>query len=103
MVKVALEEEEVIRLPDALSISCAASTGFQLSCCTPLTYLTYTASWSPGEDSQGRTLSEMSDRMRLALPGSPGHGSGWVLGGMSLRASSALLTEPLYHTLPILQ
>lgn len=61
MVEVPLKEEEVVRLPDALSISCATSTGFQLSCCTPLTNLAYTAIWSPGEDSQGRRLSEMSD------------------------------------------
>lgn len=60
LVKVPLQEEEVVRLPDALSISCTASTGFQLSCCIPLT-TDYTATWSPGEDSQGRTLSETSD------------------------------------------
>lgn len=61
MVGVPLEEKEVVRLPDALSISCAASTGFQLSCCIPLINSAYTATWSPGEDGQGRRLSEMSD------------------------------------------
>ncbi|XP_052042169.1 adhesion G-protein coupled receptor F3 [Apodemus sylvaticus] len=65
-VKVALEEEEVIRLPDALSISCAASTGFQLSCCTPLTYSAYTATWSPEEDSQA-SLQNMSDSQCFVL------------------------------------
>nr|AAW23327.1 G-protein coupled receptor 113-like protein [Mus musculus] len=71
LVKVPLQEEEVVRLPDALSISCTASTGFQLSCCIPLT-TDYTATWSPGEDSQA-SLQKMSDSQCfvLAVPHCP--------------------------------
>lgn len=53
MVRVPLQATDVARLPDQLSISCAASSGFQLSCCIPNTHLGYTASWSPGADSKG--------------------------------------------------
>lgn len=52
VVQVPLEEKEVVLLPDKLSISCAASDGFQLSCCFPRTNLAYTATWSPGEGSE---------------------------------------------------
>nr|XP_034369879.1 adhesion G-protein coupled receptor F3 [Arvicanthis niloticus] len=62
VVRVPLEEEEVVRLPDALSISCAASTGFQLSCCIPLTNLTYTATWSPGEDGQASLQKQLDSQ-----------------------------------------
>uniref|UniRef100_A0A2K6FQ92 Adhesion G protein-coupled receptor F3 n=1 Tax=Propithecus coquereli TaxID=379532 RepID=A0A2K6FQ92_PROCO len=50
VVRVSLEVADVARLPDQLSISCATSPGFQLSCCIPRTNLAYTAAWSPGED-----------------------------------------------------
>ncbi|XP_026889170.2 adhesion G-protein coupled receptor F3 isoform X4 [Acinonyx jubatus] len=49
VVKVPLQATDVARLPDQLSISCATSPGFQLSCCLPSTHLVYTASWSPAE------------------------------------------------------
>ncbi|XP_012925570.1 adhesion G-protein coupled receptor F3 [Heterocephalus glaber] len=51
-VKVPLQKAEVARFPDELSIACAASPGFQLSCCFPSTNLVYTAAWSPREGSQ---------------------------------------------------
>uniref|UniRef100_A0A2K5CPD0 Adhesion G protein-coupled receptor F3 n=1 Tax=Aotus nancymaae TaxID=37293 RepID=A0A2K5CPD0_AOTNA len=52
VVKVPLKATDVARLPDQLSISCATSPGFQLSCCIPSTNLVYTAAWSPGEGSR---------------------------------------------------
>ncbi|XP_040352185.1 adhesion G-protein coupled receptor F3 isoform X2 [Herpailurus yagouaroundi] len=52
VVKVPLQATDVARLPDQLSISCATSPGFQLSCCLPSTQLVYTASWSPAEDNK---------------------------------------------------
>uniref|UniRef100_A0A673UR35 Adhesion G protein-coupled receptor F3 n=1 Tax=Suricata suricatta TaxID=37032 RepID=A0A673UR35_SURSU len=52
VVKVPLQATDVARLPDQLSVSCATSPGFQLSCCLPSTHLTYTASWSPAEGSK---------------------------------------------------
>ncbi|XP_021084877.1 adhesion G-protein coupled receptor F3 isoform X2 [Mesocricetus auratus] len=66
VVQVPLEEKEVVRLPDELSISRASSSGFQLSCCIPLTNLTYTATWSPGEGSQA-SLHNFSDSQCLVL------------------------------------
>uniref|UniRef100_A0A8C8TYY8 Adhesion G protein-coupled receptor F3 n=1 Tax=Peromyscus maniculatus bairdii TaxID=230844 RepID=A0A8C8TYY8_PERMB len=66
VVQVPLKTEDVVRLPDELSISCAASTGFQLSCCVPLTKLNYTALWSPGEGSQA-SLYNTSDSQCLVL------------------------------------
>ncbi|CAO2604064.1 Adhesion G-protein coupled receptor F3, partial [Lemmus lemmus] len=66
VVQVPLEEKEVVLLPDKLSISCAASAGFQLSCCFPRTNLAYTATWSPGEGSQA-SLQNMSDSQCLVL------------------------------------
>lgn len=53
VVRVPLRETDVTRLPDQLSISCATSPGFQLSCCIPRTHLGYMASWSPREGSEG--------------------------------------------------
>uniref|UniRef100_A0A8D1CB78 Adhesion G protein-coupled receptor F3 n=1 Tax=Sus scrofa TaxID=9823 RepID=A0A8D1CB78_PIG len=52
VVRVPLRETDVTRLPDQLSISCATSPGFQLSCCIPRTHLGYVASWSPREGSE---------------------------------------------------
>lgn len=66
VVQVPLEEKEVVLLPDKLSISCAASAGFQLSCCFPRTNLAYTATWSPGEGSKV-SLQNMSDSQCLVL------------------------------------
>uniref|UniRef100_A0A8C8YRB3 Adhesion G protein-coupled receptor F3 n=1 Tax=Prolemur simus TaxID=1328070 RepID=A0A8C8YRB3_PROSS len=57
VVRVPLEVTDVARLPDQLSISCAASPGFQLSCCIPpRTNPAYTAAWSPGEDGKASSL-----------------------------------------------
>lgn len=53
VVRVPLQVTDVAQLPDQLSISCATSPGFQLSCCFPRTHLSYTASWSPIEGSKG--------------------------------------------------
>ncbi|XP_039094194.1 adhesion G-protein coupled receptor F3 [Hyaena hyaena] len=50
--KVPLQETDVARLPDQLSVSCTTSPGFRLSCCLPSTHLVYTASWSPAEGSK---------------------------------------------------
>uniref|UniRef100_A0ABK0LC53 Adhesion G protein-coupled receptor F3 n=1 Tax=Rattus norvegicus TaxID=10116 RepID=A0ABK0LC53_RAT len=66
VVKMPLEEKDVVRLPEELSISCAASTGFQLRCCIPLTNMAYTATWSPGEDSQA-SLQNMPDSQCFVL------------------------------------
>ncbi|XP_063479982.1 adhesion G-protein coupled receptor F3 isoform X6 [Symphalangus syndactylus] len=52
VVRVPLKATDVARLPYQLSISCATSPGFQLSCCIPSTNLAYTAAWSPGEGSK---------------------------------------------------
>uniref|UniRef100_A0A8C6CSG8 Adhesion G protein-coupled receptor F3 n=1 Tax=Moschus moschiferus TaxID=68415 RepID=A0A8C6CSG8_MOSMO len=52
VVRVPLQATDVTGLPDQLSISCATSPGFQLSCCIPSTHLGYTASWSPREGGQ---------------------------------------------------
>ncbi|XP_078205835.1 adhesion G-protein coupled receptor F3 isoform X3 [Callithrix jacchus] len=52
VVKVTLKATDVARLPVRLSISCATSPGFQLSCCIPSTNLVYTVAWSPGEGSR---------------------------------------------------
>lgn len=79
MVKVPLQVTDVARLPDQLSISCATSPGFQLSCCLPSTHLVYTASWSPAEGSKGTSaVSGSGDKGQLVsskqlavqLPGS---------------------------------
>ncbi|KAI5125159.1 Adhesion G-Protein Coupled Receptor F3 [Manis pentadactyla] len=56
VVRVPLQATDVARLPDQLSISCAASPGFQLSCCVPSTHPTYMLSWSPGEGSKASLL-----------------------------------------------
>ncbi|KAM4803969.1 adhesion G-protein coupled receptor F3 [Urocitellus parryii] len=56
VVKVPLQQKEVARIPEKLSISCATSSGFQLSCCIPRTHLAYTAAWSPEEGSQASLL-----------------------------------------------
>uniref|UniRef100_A0A8D2DKF8 Adhesion G protein-coupled receptor F3 n=1 Tax=Sciurus vulgaris TaxID=55149 RepID=A0A8D2DKF8_SCIVU len=56
VVRVPLQEAEVARVPEQLSISCATSSGFQLSCCIPKTHLAYTAAWSPDEGSQASLL-----------------------------------------------
>ncbi|XP_051011869.1 adhesion G-protein coupled receptor F3 [Acomys russatus] len=66
VVTLPLEEKEVVRLPSKLSVSCATTTGFQLSCCTPLTNLAYTATWSPGENGQA-SLHNMLDSQCLVL------------------------------------
>lgn len=68
LVRVPLQATDVARLPDQLSISCATSPGFQLSCCIPYTPLGYLASWSPGEGSEG-----------TKGPGWQGQGRGAVL------------------------
>ncbi|KAM5317931.1 adhesion G-protein coupled receptor F3 [Glossophaga mutica] len=61
-VRVPLQAADVTRLPDQLSISCAASPGFQLSCCIPRTALGYVASWSPGEGSEASLFNQPSDQ-----------------------------------------
>uniref|UniRef100_A0A8C0XL09 Adhesion G-protein coupled receptor F3 n=1 Tax=Castor canadensis TaxID=51338 RepID=A0A8C0XL09_CASCN len=66
LVQVPLQETEVARFPDQLSISCANSSGFQLSCCFPMTNLAYRAAWSPMEDSQV-SLYNISDSQCLVL------------------------------------
>uniref|UniRef100_A0A8C6RGS6 Adhesion G protein-coupled receptor F3 n=1 Tax=Nannospalax galili TaxID=1026970 RepID=A0A8C6RGS6_NANGA len=65
-VQVPLEEKEVTRLPDQLSISCATSPGFQLSCCIPRTNVAYIAAWSPNKDSQA-SMHNTSDSQCLVL------------------------------------
>ncbi|XP_065784780.1 adhesion G-protein coupled receptor F3 [Muntiacus reevesi] len=52
VVRVPLQATDVTGLPDQLSVSCATSPGFQLSCCIPSAHLGYTASWSPREGGQ---------------------------------------------------
>ncbi|XP_071068010.1 adhesion G-protein coupled receptor F3 isoform X1 [Dasypus novemcinctus] len=61
-VRVPLQARDVARLPDQLSISCAASPGFQLSCCLPSTHLAYPASWSPTEGSHASVFNVSSAR-----------------------------------------
>ncbi|XP_053444155.1 adhesion G-protein coupled receptor F3 isoform X1 [Nycticebus coucang] len=56
VVRVPLKVTDVTRLPDQLSISCATSPGFQLSCCIPSTDSAYTAAWSPREDSKASSF-----------------------------------------------
>ncbi|NP_001138640.1 adhesion G-protein coupled receptor F3 isoform 1 precursor [Homo sapiens] len=58
VVRVPLKATDVARLPYQLSISCATSPGFQLSCCIPSTNLAYTAAWSPGEGSKASSFNE---------------------------------------------
>uniref|UniRef100_A0A5F4VSS3 Adhesion G protein-coupled receptor F3 n=1 Tax=Callithrix jacchus TaxID=9483 RepID=A0A5F4VSS3_CALJA len=58
VVKVTLKATDVARLPVRLSISCATSPGFQLSCCIPSTNLVYTVAWSPGEGSRAFSFNE---------------------------------------------
>ncbi|CAK6435000.1 unnamed protein product [Pipistrellus nathusii] len=60
--RVPLQAADVAPLPDQLSISCASSPGFQLSCCIPYTPLGYTASWSPAEGSEASSFSTPGDR-----------------------------------------
>lgn len=60
VVRVPLQATDVTGLPDQLSVSCAASPGFQLSCCTPSAHLGYTASWSPREGGQGMERGRLS-------------------------------------------
>lgn len=74
LVRVSLQAADVARLPDRLSISCAASAGFQLRCCVPGTHLGYTASWSPGEGSEGMD-------------------GGWLSGASGQRAAGLLSAE----------
>nr|KAF6428871.1 adhesion G protein-coupled receptor F3 [Molossus molossus] len=62
VVRVPLQAADVAQLPDQLSVSCATSPGFQLSCCIPHTYLGYTASWSPGEGSEASLFNTPSDQ-----------------------------------------
>ncbi|XP_065746921.1 LOW QUALITY PROTEIN: adhesion G-protein coupled receptor F3 [Phocoena phocoena] len=52
MVRVPLQVTDVAGLPDQLSISCATSPGFQLSCCIPSAHLGYTASRSPRDGNE---------------------------------------------------
>nr|XP_008252878.1 adhesion G-protein coupled receptor F3 isoform X3 [Oryctolagus cuniculus] len=71
-VSVPLEASDVAQLLDQPSVTCTGSSGFQLSCCTPKTPLTYTASWSPGEDSQASLLHTPSSQcLVLAVPHCP--------------------------------
>ncbi|XP_021572988.1 adhesion G-protein coupled receptor F3 [Carlito syrichta] len=56
VVRVPLRKTDVARLPDQLSISCATSPGFQLSCCIPSTNLAYTVTWSPREGSRASSF-----------------------------------------------
>ncbi|XP_054964122.1 adhesion G-protein coupled receptor F3 isoform X1 [Pan paniscus] len=58
VVRVPLKATDVARLPYQLSISCATSPGFQLSCCIPSTNLAYAAAWSPGEGSKASSFNE---------------------------------------------
>lgn len=53
MVRVPLQVTDVAGLPDQLSISCATSPGFQLSCCIPSAHLGYTASRGPRDGNEG--------------------------------------------------
>lgn len=69
--RVPLQAADVAQLPDQLSISCASSPGFQLSCCIPYTPLGYTASWSPAEGSEGT-----NGRPWLGGRGGAGRGEG---------------------------
>ncbi|XP_016064690.1 PREDICTED: adhesion G-protein coupled receptor F3 [Miniopterus natalensis] len=62
VVRVPLKATDVARLPDQLSISCATSPGFQLSCCIPYTPLGYVASWSPAEGSEASLFNTPSDQ-----------------------------------------
>lgn len=65
--RVSLQATDMAQLPDQLSIACATSPGFQLSCCIPSTRAAYTASWSPREGSEGME--------RRWLPGVRGEGA----------------------------
>ncbi|XP_037862591.1 adhesion G-protein coupled receptor F3 isoform X3 [Chlorocebus sabaeus] len=58
VVRVPLKATDVAQLLDQLSISCATTPGFQLSCCIPSTNLAYTATWSPGEGSKASSFNE---------------------------------------------
>ncbi|XP_054557239.1 adhesion G-protein coupled receptor F3 [Talpa occidentalis] len=72
MVKLPLQATEVTQLPDQLSISCATSPGFQLSCCIPRTHQEYTASWSPAEGSQASLVNTSASQcLVLALQRCP--------------------------------
>nr|XP_012643617.1 adhesion G-protein coupled receptor F3 isoform X4 [Microcebus murinus] len=51
---------------EQLSVSCATSPGFQLSCCLPRTNLAYTAAWSPGADGEASSFN-MSGSQCLVL------------------------------------
>ncbi|XP_054422320.1 adhesion G-protein coupled receptor F3 [Pteronotus mesoamericanus] len=62
VVRVPLQAADVTRLPDQLSISCAASPGFQLRCCIPPTPLGYLASWNLGEGSEASLLNQPDDQ-----------------------------------------
>ncbi|XP_039743551.1 adhesion G-protein coupled receptor F3 [Pteropus medius] len=62
VVRVPLQVTDVAQLPDQLSISCATSPGFQLSCCFPRTHLSYTASWSPIEGSKASLFDKPGDQ-----------------------------------------
>ncbi|XP_059516356.1 adhesion G-protein coupled receptor F3 isoform X3 [Myotis daubentonii] len=62
LVRVPLRATDVARLPDRLSISCAASPRFHLSCCIPYTPLGYMASWSPGEGSEASLFNTPGDQ-----------------------------------------
>ncbi|XP_036191025.1 adhesion G-protein coupled receptor F3 [Myotis myotis] len=62
LVRVPLRATDVARLPDRLSVSCATSPRFQLSCCIPYTPLGYMASWSPGEGSEASLFNTPGDQ-----------------------------------------
>ncbi|XP_048209242.1 adhesion G-protein coupled receptor F3 [Perognathus longimembris pacificus] len=65
-IEVPLQEADVAQLPDQLSISCATSPSFQLSCCVPTTNVVYSTSWSPMEGSQA-SFHNMSGSQCLVL------------------------------------
>ncbi|XP_006880767.1 PREDICTED: probable G-protein coupled receptor 113 [Elephantulus edwardii] len=71
-VRVPLQEADVALLPDKLSVSCAASSGFQLSCCFPGTHPPYKASWSPDEGSTVSLLNKLGSQcLVLTVPSCP--------------------------------
>lgn len=80
VVRVPLQQAEVARVPEKLSVSCATSSGFQLSCCIPRTYLDYTAAWSPEEGSQGRGGVAVGNGVTAGSFSPPGCSSGWEWG-----------------------
>ncbi|XP_078005941.1 adhesion G-protein coupled receptor F3 [Phascolarctos cinereus] len=73
LVEVPLQADDVLRPPRQLSVSCNASSGFQLRCCFPRTTLNYTASWSsqslPGTAFLSRTSE--TECLTLVVPSCP--------------------------------